>query len=123
MSAVAIRTLPEAATRPKTLLLELSNADLTLDPFQDRLISQGYDVITAKSYDAALKLARTESPAIIIVYDDPSTGIDAVQWLGLQHYDRIGRLAMTPLVILADASRLNDLKPEELADRVIVLQR
>jgi hypothetical protein len=123
MSAVAVRALPPAATKPKTLLLELSNADLTLDPFQDRLISQGYEVITAKSYDAALKLARSESPSIIIVYDDPVTGIDAVQWLNLQHYDRISRLAMTPLLILADISRLSALKVQELPDRVVVLQR
>ncbi|HVO43128.1 MAG TPA: hypothetical protein VMT34_10910 [Aggregatilineales bacterium] len=118
MSAIPLRQ--EA---PKTLFLEVTNADLAIDPFQDRLISQGYEVITAQTYDEALKLARSALPALIIVYDDPATNIDAVHWLMLQHCDRIGRLAMIPLLILADVSRVAELKFEELPDRVVVIQR
>src|SRR5438477_17310 len=113
MSAIPIRQ--EA---PKTLFLELCNADLTLDTYQDRLTSQGYEVISTKGYDEAIQLARMYLPALVIVYDDPTTSIDAVKWIELQHSDRAAQLAMIPILILADANRMNDLREQELPDRV-----
>ena len=60
---------------------------------------------------------------LVVVYDDPEGKIDAVHWLEMQHTDPLPRLAMTPLLVLADANRVPDLRKEELADRVVVLQR
>jgi uncharacterized small protein (DUF1192 family) len=56
------------------------------------------------------------------VYDDPSTNIDAIEWLKVQH-NSSAKLAMTPLLVLAESNRLSLLKVEELPDRVVVLQR
>ncbi len=118
MSAIPLRQ--EA---PKTCILKLYNTDYTLDPYADRLISQGYEVVNASTYDEALLAAHRCHPALIVVYDDPTTDVDAVRWLEMQHSDRESWMAMTPLLILADASRIPTLRIEELPDRVVVLQR
>jgi hypothetical protein len=118
MSAIPLRR-----ELPTSVLLEISNADLAIDPFQDRLISQGYEVVSASSYQDALALARHELPAIIILNDNPANNLDAVKWIEFQHRDRISKLAMTPLVILADSGRAEFLKGEELPDRILVVQR
>lgn len=115
--------LPLRSHEPRAVILKLYNTDYTLDPYGDRLISQGYDVINASNYAEAIKLARQYNPVLILVYDDPNANVDAVQWLQLQHEDRVGRLAMIPLLILADAERVPELRLEEIADRVVVLQR
>ncbi len=118
MSAIPLRQ--EA---PKTCILKLYNADYTLDPYTDRLVSQGYEVVNVHQYDEALLAAHRCHPALIVVYDDPATDVDAVHWLEIQHTDRESWMAMTPLLILADASRVPALRIEEIPDRVVVLQR
>ncbi len=118
MSAIPLRQ--EA---PKTCILKLYNADYTLDPYADRLSSQGYEVVNVRSYEEALEAAHRCHPALIVVYDDPATDVDAVHWLELQHSDREAWMAMTPLLVLADTTRVPDLQVEELPDRVVVLRR
>jgi hypothetical protein len=118
MSAIPLRQ--EA---PKTCILKLYNADYALDPYSDRLTSQGYEVVNVHNYQDALEEAHRYRPALIVVYDDPNTDIDAVRWLEMQHSDRSAWMAMTPLLILADASRVPELSIEELPDRVIILRR
>jgi DNA-binding response OmpR family regulator len=104
-------------------ILELYNASYALDPYHDRLASVGYDVINASSYAEALTLAQHRQPELIIVYDNPDGGIDALKWLEMQHTARLGWLAAVPLMILADASRAAELRPHELSDRVTVVLR
>ncbi len=118
MSAIPLRQ--EA---PKTCILKLYNADYTLDPYTDRLVSQGYDVVNVHNYAEAQEAAHRCYPSLIVVYDDPATDVDAVRWLEMQHTDRESWMAMTPLLILADAARMPALRVQELPDRVVVLQR
>jgi DNA-binding response OmpR family regulator len=118
MSAIPLRQ--EASG---TCILKLYNADYALDPFSDRLTSQGYEVVNVHNYEDALEEAHRSHPALIVVYDDPDTDIDAVRWLEMQHTDRNAWMAMTPLLILADSSRVPELSIEELPDRVIILRR
>jgi hypothetical protein len=120
MAAIPLIRRQEA---PKTCVLELCNTSYPLDPYSDRLKSQGYEVVSASNYEDALKLAYQCHPVLIVAYDDPEGKIDAVHWLEMQHTDPTPQLAMTPLLILADANRVPDLRKEELPDRVVVLQR
>ena len=76
MSAIPLRQ--EA---PRTCILKLYNADYALDPYSDRLTSQGYEVVNVHNYEDALEEAHHCQPALIVVYDDPDTDIDAVRWL------------------------------------------
>ncbi|MCC7449313.1 MAG: hypothetical protein IT324_17985 [Anaerolineae bacterium] len=115
--------IPFRQEAPKTCILELYNTDFTLDPFSDRLMSQGYEVVTTHNYEDALQAAHQCYPALVVVYDNPANNIDAVRWLEIQHRDRLPQLAMTPLLVLADATRVPELKIEELPDRVVILQR
>ncbi|HLY27152.1 MAG TPA: hypothetical protein VKQ72_12480 [Aggregatilineales bacterium] len=121
MSAIPIRQPRQDVQR--TYILEISNTGNLLDLYGDRLTSQGYEVLTATNYSDALKLARQHKPCIIIVYDDPTTNVDALRWLEIQHTDSQAQLAMIPLLVLADATRLAALKDEQMPDRVVVLQR
>jgi response regulator RpfG family c-di-GMP phosphodiesterase len=122
MSAIPLRSekLPE---EEKLVVLELCNTGNTLDLYSDRLSSQGYSVLSANTYQDALTLAREYAPALIVVYDQPDTNIDAVEWLQLQHMDLKPQLAMIPLLVLADSTRVSELRVHELPDRVVVLQR
>src|SRR5205085_5157312 len=86
------------------------------------LKSQGLEVVSANNYDEALKLAHECRPALVVVYDNPEGNVDAIHWLEMQHTDQPD-LAMTPLLILADANRVPELQVEELPDRVVVVQR
>jgi CheY-like chemotaxis protein len=121
MSALPFRQEKPEANRIR--ILKLFNVPFALDPYHDRLISQGYEVANVSSYQEALDYAHEYQPSLFIVYDDSDSGIDALEWLRLQHTDRHGWMATTPLIILADALRVDMLKHEELPDRVIVLQR
>ena len=121
MSAIPLRN-PQPDTAG-LCILELCNTGNTLDLYSDRLSSLGYDVVTANSYANAQKMAHQCHPSLVLVYDDPTTNIDAIHWVEMQHMDNNAQLAMTPLLILADASRVPDLQVEELPDRVVVLQR
>ena len=119
MTAIPLR---QEALRT-TCILELYNTDYALNPYSDRLTSQGYEVVAARNYDEALKLAHECDPVLILVHDDLAADVDALRWLEMQHTDRASWLAMTPLMILADAERVPTLRAEELPDRVIVLQK
>ncbi len=121
MSAIPIRQPGPDVQRP--YILEISNTGNLLDLYGDRLTSQGYEVLTAGNYADALKLARQYRPCLILIYDDPVSNVDALRWLEMQHSDNLPQLAMTPLVILADAARLPALRDEQMPDRVILLQR
>jgi CheY-like chemotaxis protein len=121
MSALPFRQ--EKPDPNRTRILKLFNVPFTLDPYHDRLISQGYEVANTSTYAEALAYAHERQPALIIVYDETDSGIDALEWLRLQHTDRFSWMATTPLIILADAVRVDMLKHEELPERVIVLQR
>lgn len=121
MSAIPLRnSQPDAA---RVCILELCNTGNTLDLYSDRLSSVGYEVVTANNYANAVKLAHQCHPSLVVVYDDLATNIDAVRWIELQHMDDASELAMTPILILADAARVPELQIEELPDRVVVLQR
>jgi hypothetical protein len=119
MSAIPLR---QEASQP-ICVLKLYNTPYTLDPYHDRLESQGYKVIDGSTYKDALTLAHEHRPLLILVYDDPEQGVDALKWLEIQHTDRYSWMATTPLLILADSARLSLLRAEELPDRVVVLQR
>ncbi len=118
MSALPLRQQDYQQT-----ILKLYNSSFAIDPYHDRLASQGYNVIDGTTYENALALAHRHHPEVIILYDDPESGIDARRWIELQHYDRYGWMATTPLLILADAARIEALRVEELPDRIILLQR
>ena len=49
-------------------------------------------------------------------------GVDAIRWIELQHNDPSPILAMTPLIIMTDYSRLSILRYEEMPDRIMLLQ-
>ena len=115
--------IPLRQDAPKSCILELYNTDYTLNPYSDRLTSQGYEVFHASNYEDGIRLAHDCNPVLVVVHDDPNANVDAVRWLELQHYDRAPQLAMTPLMVLADASRLPTLSVEELPDRVVVIPR
>jgi len=118
MSAIPIRREQQET---EFCILEVCNTGNTLDPYSDRLKLQGYEVISASNYEEALRDARDCHPVLVVVYDEPDKGIDGIRWLEIQHTDRDPQLAMTPLLILADQSRVPTLREEELPDRVIVL--
>src|SRR5688572_27844038 len=99
MSAIPLRSEKMPDTE-KLVILELCNTGNTLDLYSDRLSSQGYAVLSANNYQDGLTLARQYEPALIVVYDQPDTSIDSVEWLQLQHSDIKPQLAMTPLLIL-----------------------
>ncbi len=115
--------IPMYRAEPRqTLILKLYRNPYSLDPYSDRLNSQGYEVLNASTYQVGLEMARESRPALIVAHDNPTDGIDALRWLELQHTDRVAALAMIPLIILADAARVPDLRREEQPDRVVVLQ-
>jgi hypothetical protein len=120
MSAIPFRQ----QTATKQTILKLYNTPYALDPYYDRLASQGYHVLNGTTYQVALALAQDTRPDLILVYDDLAQQIDALKWLALQHGDnKHGWLATVPLLILADAARVPLLRKEEIPDRVVVLQR
>src|SRR5579859_8183970 len=92
------------------IIVKLHHNLYALDLYADRLSAQGYSVMTVPTYDEALELVHRYHPALIIVHDDPDLQIDAVQWLEMQHTDRLPWLAMIPLIILADGGRVPALR-------------
>jgi hypothetical protein len=121
MSAIPLRKPQPDVER--ICILELCNVGNTLDLYSDRLVSLGYEVVSANNYADAVKLVHQCEPALVVVYDDPATNIDAVRWIETQHMDNDPKWAMIPILILADAARVPDLHIQELPDRVVVLQR
>lgn len=110
-----------APTRP--LVVKVDATHYPMDVFGDRLISEGFQVVKAASLAEGIKLARRCKPDLVVAIDDAESGVDAIEWLEMQHSDNEAALAMTPLLILADHSRLERLRVHELPDRVKVLQR
>src|SRR5215217_3224898 len=104
MSAIPLRQ-EQAQYAPKLCILEINNTGNTLDVYGDRLSSQGYSVVSASNFEDGLKSAQAIDPVLIVVYDDPSTNVDAIEWLQIQH-GTSAKLAMTPLLVLAESSRL-----------------
>jgi hypothetical protein len=119
MSALPVR----GATPQQPFLLKLHNTPYALDPYRDRIESEGVRVLNTDGYDEALQLAHLHRPALIVVNDDPDQRIDAVRWITLQHTDRMAWMAVTPLIILAGAERASVLRLEQMPDRVLLLQR
>lgn len=108
---------------PRPLVVKVDATRHRLDKFTDRLIEVGYQVVKAKSIKEGIKLARRCKPNLIITVDNPEEGIKADTWLEAQHNDVEPLLALTPLLILADANRANRLRVHELPDRVKVVQQ
>lgn len=104
------------------LILKLGNTPYTLDPFHDRLTSIGYEVLDASTYQQALQLAYNHRPELVVVYDDPDNGIDALEWLEQQHNGPYGWLAATPVMVLVNPTRAEDLRSQEINERVVLLQ-
>jgi CheY-like chemotaxis protein len=111
------------STTPRPLVIKVDATHYPLDVFSDRLVSEGFQVVKAASLKEGIKLARRCKPDLVVAVDDPATGIDAAEWLELQHSDNEVTLAMTPLLILAESNRVERLRIHELPDRVRVLQR
>lgn len=110
-----------AAARP--LVVKIDATQYPLDVFSDRFISEGFQVVKASTIKEGIKLARRCQPNLILSIDDPKQGIDGARWLEMQHSDVETSLVMTPLLILANADRVERLRIHELPDRVRVLQR
>jgi hypothetical protein len=106
----------------RAVIVKLYNTTYTLDPYSDRLNSLGYDLVNTTSYANTLKAARELRAALIIVHDDPNSGIDAIKWIEMQHMDPSPALPMMPTIVVCDLGRLATLRIEEIPDRVIVLQ-
>src|SRR5258708_3030191 len=107
----------------RAVILEIVNTGHTLDPYSDRLQSQGLEVISPNNYADALKIAHTYWRVLVVIYEAPETKIDARTWIEIQHTDRMLRLATTPLLVLADASRVPLLRIDQLPDRVVIVPR
>ncbi len=124
MSAVPLVHAAVAAQSQarQVLIVKLHNNLYALDLYADRLGAQGYTVFNTSTYGAALDAVHKYHPTLIVVLDDPDAQVDAVQWLERQHTDPNAALAMTPLIILANAARVPELRVQELPDRVIVLR-
>lgn len=126
MAALPFRAPPELRpiAQPRIIsILEVNKTAYTLDPYADRLNASGFVVTVADSIDKGLQTARDLYPGVIVVYDDPQSGLDALDWIKAQHYARESWLATLPLIVLADAARMDTLRIERIPDRVIVLQR
>ena len=115
------QVLPQTALS-RAVIVKLHHNMYALDLYTDRLHTQGYTVITADNYKNTLDAVYRYRPALIIVHDDPASDVDAVKWLEMQHTDRIAALAMTPLIILADSHRAEELRVQEMPDRVIIIR-
>jgi hypothetical protein len=120
MSALAVPLREESLSGR---IVKLFHSTYPLDPYHDRLVSVGYQVFDASLYADALKIAYAQRPDLILVFDAPHTGIDALHWIELQHNDLRAWLAVTPLMIIAEADRMPVLQLEALPDRVVVMQR
>jgi CheY-like chemotaxis protein len=108
---------------PRQTILKVDHSRALLDRWRDWLVDGGYHVIRARSFKDGVRLARRVHPNVIIVMDDPKNDLDAIEWLELQHADADPVLAMTPLLIIADARQNDEVRLQELPDRVRVVVR
>ncbi len=108
---------------PRPVVVKVDATRYRLDTLTNRFIDAGFQVVKATSIKEGLKVARRCKPNLIVAIDNLRSGLDAVQWLELQHSDVEGALAMTPLLIVTDNKRVESLRIHELPDRVKVLQR
>lgn len=91
------------------------------DHITAHLSAAGFQVINAVTIKEGVKLGERATPQLIIAVDNLRSGIDAEQWLLEQHNGQSSRLAMIPLIMLADRRRVDALRIHELPDRVMVL--
>ena len=108
---------------PRPILIKLDNSYYLRDRWRDRLVEAGFQVIRARDFQDGLRLARRLHPELIFIVDDQRRGIDAIEWIELQHADQDGILAVTPLLILAGRKAAEEVRLQELPDRVRLLAR
>jgi DNA-binding NtrC family response regulator len=107
----------------RSLVVKVDATHHRLDCYSKYLIENGFQVVNASTIKEGIKLARRCRPDLIIAVDNYKSGLDAGQWLEIQHSDSEPTLAMTPLLIVADAGRAERLRLHELPDRIKVLER
>jgi two-component system, cell cycle response regulator DivK len=94
-------------TGQKILLVEDNAANMTLATFL--LQSAGYDVITATDAESGIGLARSQSPALILM-DIQLPGIDGLQATAQLRADTATRgipvIALTALAMKGDEARI-----------------
>lgn len=108
---------------PRPIIIKLENGSYLFDRWRDWLTDAGFHILRARNYTDALRLARRTAPVLILVADDPRRGIDAVEWLEMQHSDVAPHLPMTPLLMIAHSQNAMELRLQELPDRVLLLLR
>lgn len=108
---------------PRLTIIKLDNSYYLRDRWRDRLTEAGFQVIRARDYQDGLRLARRIHPDLIFLVDDQPRGMDAIEWIELQHTDQDGVLALTPLLILAGRKAGAEVRLQELPDRVRLLLR
>lgn len=108
---------------PRLLVVKVDATHHRLDRYSKTLIDNGFQVVNSSTIKEGIKLARRCRPDLIIAVDNRKSGLDAGKWLEIQHSDSEPTLAMTPLLIVADAGRAERLRLHELPDRIKVLSR
>lgn len=108
---------------PRPLIIKVDPTHHRLDTIANWFVENGFQVIKAASIKEGIKLARRSKPTLIVAVDNPKAGLDAAHWLETQHSDTEGALAMTPLLIVAEANRATRLVVHELPDRVKVVAK
>ena len=110
--------MPAAYDAPRPLIIKLDARQYRIDTYHEGLIAHGFQVVRGASTKDGIKLARRIKPDLIIVFDNPRAGLDASQWLQIQHSDSVASLAMTPLLIIATSQRAAQLTIDQLPGRV-----
>lgn len=108
---------------PRSLVVKIDATHHRSDRYSKHLIDNGFQVVNASTIKDGIKLARRCRPDLIIAVDNQKSRLDAGKWLEIQHSDSEPTLAMTPLLIVADAGRAERLRLHELPDRIKVLSR
>lgn len=107
----------------RSLVVKIDATHHRLDRYSKYLIESGFQIVKASTIKEGIKLVRRCKPDLIITVDSRKSGLDAIKWLEVQHSDSEPALAMTPVLIIADANRVERLRLHELPDRIKVLQR
>lgn len=108
---------------PRLAILKIDNSHYAFDRYRDKLMDAGYQVIRAANFKEAVRLARRAHPNLILLLDNQKIGLDAVEWVEIQHADADPALAMIPLLILVYPGQVAEVRLQELPDRVQTLQR
>lgn len=110
--------MPASHDAPRPLIIKLDARQYRIDTYHEGLIAHGFQVVRGASTKDGIKLARRIKPDLIIVFDNPRAGLDASEWLHIQHSDSVASLAMTPLLIIATSQRMAQLTIDQLPGRV-----